>query len=237
MFNRTAELYDAFYREKDYRAEACYVADVIRARAPRAATLLDIACGTGEHARFLAVDHAFSVDGTDIEPGLLEIATTKLPVATFHVADMVDFELGRRYDAVVCLFSSIGYVRTEQALRRALEAMARHLVPGGVLVVEPWFEPGTMTHGLVTLLSSELPDGTKACRMSHTTVEGRLSRLRFEYLIGDADGLKRETEVHELGLFSRDEMTAALDEAGLRDIAYDEPGPSGRGLYLAMRPG
>jgi hypothetical protein len=32
-------------------------------------------------------------------------------------------------------------------------------------------------------------------------------------------------------------MTAALDEAGLRDIAYDEPGPSGRGLYLAMRPG
>jgi SAM-dependent methyltransferase len=236
MFNRTAKLYDAFYRDKDYRAEARYVADVIRARVPGAATLLDIACGTGEHARFLAVDHAFSVDGSDIEPGLLEIAATKLPAATFHVADMVDFELGRRYDAVVCLFSSIGYVRSEPALRRALAAMARHLVPGGVLVIEPWFEPGTMTHGFVTLLSSELPGGAKACRMSHTTVEGGLSRLRFEYLLGDADGLRRETEVHELGLFSRDEMTAAMGAAGLRGIAYDEQGPSGRGLYVATYP-
>jgi SAM-dependent methyltransferase len=236
MFSRTAELYDAFYREKDYRAEARSVAGVIRARVPTAATLLDVACGTGEHARFLAEDHAFSVEGTDLEPGLLKIAATKVPAAAFHVADMVDFALGRRYDAVTCLFGSIGYVRTEPALRRALAAMARHLVPGGVLVVEPWFEPGTMTHGFVTLLSTELPDGATACRMSHTRVDGRLSHLRFEYLLGDANGLRRESEVHELALFSRDETTAAMSAAGLRDIAFDEQGPSGRGLYVATCP-
>ena len=235
MFSRTPEFYDWFYHEKNYRAEARYVADVIRARAPDAAALLDVACGTGEHARFLVRDHGFAVDGIDIEPKLLELARAKLP-GTFQTADMVDFELGHTYDAVVCLFGSIGYVRTEMALRRALVAMARHLVPGGVLVVEPWFEPGTMTHGFVTLLSTELPDGAKGSRMSYTTVEGRLSRLHFEYLLGDAGGLRRETEVHELGLFSRDEMTAAMGAAGVRDIAFDEQGPSGRGLYIAMRP-
>jgi hypothetical protein len=114
--------------------------------------------------------------------------------------------------------------------------MTRHLEAGGVLVVEPWFEPGTMTHGFVTLLSTDLPDGARGCRMSHTAVEGRLSRLHFEYLIGDAGGLRRETEVHELGLFTRDETMAAMTAAGLRAITHDERGPGGRGLYIATRP-
>lgn len=236
MFSRTPELYDWFYREKDYRAEAKYVADVVRARAPGAATLLDVACGTGEHGRFLAGDHGFAVDGIDIEPMLLEMARAKVPAGVFRIADMVDFELGRTYDAVVSLFSSIGYACTEVSLRNALAAMARHLKPGGVLVVEPWFEPGTMTHGFVTLRLSELPDGTTACRMSHTVIDGALSRLHFEYLIGDASGLRRETEIHELGLFTREEMTSAMGAAGLRDIRHDDVGPSGRGLYVATRP-
>lgn len=236
MFSRTARLYDAFYHEKDYRAEARYVADVVRTRVPGAATLLDVACGTGEHARILTDDHGFLVDGIDIEASLLDIARAKGGRGTFRIADMVDFDLERTYDGVVCLFSSIGYVRTEPALRSAIAAMARHLVPGGVLVVEPWFEPGMMTDGFVTLLSRELPDGTKACRMSHTAIDGRRSVLRFEYLVGEARGLRRESEIHELGLFTREEMTGAIEAAGLCDSRYDEPGPSGRGLYVATCP-
>jgi SAM-dependent methyltransferase len=53
-------------------------------------------------------------------------------------ADPADFNLGLTFDAVVCLFSAIGYVVTVKRLHSALAAMARHLRPGGVLLVEPW---------------------------------------------------------------------------------------------------
>ena len=71
------------------------------------------------------------------------------PEAAFHRDDMTDFDLGRRFDALVCMFSSIGYAKTEERLRAAAEAMGRHLEPGGVLVVEPWLAPDDWQDGHV----------------------------------------------------------------------------------------
>lgn len=233
MFDATAEYYDALYHDKDYQAEARYVADAIRDRVPRAASLLDVGCGTGAHAAFLATHHRFHVDGIDLEPAFVERARARLPSATFTRADMTDFDLDRTYDAVICLFSAIGYVRNEPNLHRAIAAMARHTGPGGVLVVEPWFEPGVMRPGFLTCRVAETANGT-ICRMSHTAIEGAVSRLHFEYLIGSAAGLRRAAERHELGLFTRDQMEGAFAAAGMA-ATFDERGPTGRGLYVARR--
>lgn len=71
----------------------------------------------------------------------------RCPEATFHVGDMRTLDLPERYDVVLCLFSAIGYVRDEEGLRGTIEHLARHLKPEGVLLVDPWFEPGQLTHG------------------------------------------------------------------------------------------
>jgi SAM-dependent methyltransferase len=234
MFAESALLYDLIYRDKDYGAEAEYVVEAIHGRAPAAASLLDVGCGTGEHMRRFATEHGFRTDGIDVEPSLVALARQKLSSARISVADMTDFDLGRTYDAIVCLFSSIGYARTVANLRHAITAMARHLTPNGVVVLEPWFEPGAMDSGYVTCVTRESPDGP-VCRMTHTEVDGRISRLRFEYLLGTRAGLQRLTEVHELGLFSREEMIEAFQQAGLSNVHMDIAGPTGRGLYTASR--
>ncbi len=54
---------------------------------------------------------------------------------------MLDFDLKRQFDAVTCLFSSIGYVKTKSRLGKAIRNISRHLLPGGVLLIEPWFTP------------------------------------------------------------------------------------------------
>lgn len=233
MFSETADLYDCFYAEKDYRAEAAYIADIIRGRMPSAESVLDVACGTGEHARILSGEHGFRVDGIDLEHRFVELAAAKNSNGAFHRADMTDFDLGRTYDAVVCLFSSIGYVHDVAALRRAITTMTRHVTAAGILVVEPWFEPGAMENGFVTVSAVNTPHG-KACRMTHTSIRGRVSLLRFEYLIGTTAGVHRASETHELTLFSRTEMSAAFHAAGLT-VAYDSQGPTGRGLYVGTR--
>jgi SAM-dependent methyltransferase len=233
MFDASADLYDLFYGDKDYRGEAAYLAARIRVRVPDARTVLDVACGTGVHGGFLSEEHGFAVDGIDLDPGLLERAAARLPAGRFVRADMTAFDLGRTYDAVVCLFSSIGYVRHEAGLRRAIAAMARHVAPHGVLLVEPWFEPGVLEHGYVMCRVVDTPDG-KACRMSLTEVEGAVSRLRFEYLVASPGGMRRASEVHELGVFPRDVMLRAFEAAGLA-VEYDREGPADRGLYTAWR--
>lgn len=232
MFTESAELYDAIYAAfKDYRAEAARVAALIRALHPEARTVLDVGCGTGEHARLLTLEHGFAVDGLDLDAGLLRVARRKLPDARFFEADMADFSLGRRYDAVICLFSSIGYLLTTKRVTAALRRFHTHLAPGGVVIVEPWFAPDAFKPGPLSVRQIEV-NGVRVERTSHATVEGRVTRIVFEYTMHDATGTRHATELHELGLFTRDEMLACFAAAGL-EARHDPAGLTDRGLYVA----
>jgi hypothetical protein len=85
--------------------------------------------------------------------------------------------------------------------------------------------------GRVTVNSSENAE-LKVVRMSQITVEDRLSRIRFEYLIGRPTGIEHATENHELGLFTTAEMTDCFVAAGL-SVSHDPLGLAGRGLFTA----
>src|SRR5215471_16221397 len=106
MFDASAEYYDLLYSTfKDYAAETAVIAALLRRLNPNCRTVLDVACGTGEHANRLAA-LGFDVDGFDLNPAFVTIARAKHPAGRFFVADMTDFHAARRYDAVICLFSS-----------------------------------------------------------------------------------------------------------------------------------
>lgn len=232
MFSESIEIYDAIYGAmKDYAAEARSIAALIRQAHPGARTVLDVACGTGEHARHLAAEHGFAVDGIDLAAGFVEVAQRKNPTGHFVLADMTGFDLGRRYDAVICMFSSIGYARTLGQVTKTLSCFRSHLSPGGVIVVEPWFRPDSISHGRVSLHTVER-EGFPICRMGYSIVADRISRIHFEYLIGGPDGITRATEDHELGLFTDEEMRECFADAGFT-CEYDSQGPMGRGQYVA----
>lgn len=232
-YSSAAEFYDLLYSsEKDYPAEAELLRAIIHEQAPRATRILDVGCGTGSHARAL-LDLGFDVDGVDIEPAFVSTARNKCPEGSFWVSDMRALALDGRYDAVLCLFSAIGYVRDLGALATTLERFHAHLNPRGVIVVDPWFEPSQMTNGWIsTLLGGN--EETKVCRMSRTVIQDRISRLEFEYLIGTANGLERRSEVHELGLFTQAEMEKAFRATGLQVERRPEALRT-RGLYVGRR--
>lgn len=232
MFTESAELYDAIYAGfKDYAAEVEQIHTLLASAHPGACTVLDVACGTGEHARRLAARDGMSVDGLDLDPALLRIARGKHPAGQFFVADMSEFALGRRYDAVTCLFSSIAYLRTLDRVARAFACFREHLAPGGVVVVEPWFQPGVLDPQRVTTQAAEAA-GLKVERVSHIEIEGRISRLRFDYRIEGPDGVRHASELHELGLFTPEQLLRAFRDSGL-SAEYDPVGLTGRGLYVA----
>jgi SAM-dependent methyltransferase len=233
MFDASAEYYDLIYSTfKDYPREATRIADLLRRLNPQCRTVLDAACGTGEHARLLSAA-GFTVDGLDLSAAFVDIARRKHPAGRFLVADMADFHLEHRYDAVLCLFSSIGYLCTLDRVEAALGCFREHVAPGGVVVVEPWFGPGALDPARVARNTGEA-NGVRVSRVSRVEVEGRVSRLFFDYEITSGTETRHASEMHELGLFTTAELLECFGNAGFV-TEYDPKGLTDRGLYIARR--
>lgn len=232
MFTKTAQFYDAIYSFKDYEAEAQKLHALIQQhkQSPGNA-LLDVACGTGKHISLLRQN--YEAEGLDLDDNLLAIARDHNPGVTFHQANMLDFNLGREFDVVTCLFGAVAYVRTAQNLRRALENMIRHLKPGGVLIVEPWIAPDNFQEGLLHSLFVDEPD-LKIARMNISKIEDGLAILDFDYLVGTPSGIEHFKERHEMALFSREVFISIFEGNGL-EVTYDPEGLMRRGLYTAVK--
>jgi len=231
MFTASAEYYDRLYSTlKDYASDATQIAELLRRATPPCRRVLDVGCGTGEHARLLAGE-GFEVDGLDLDPAFVRIASRKHPAGRFFEADMSDFRLPHRYEAVLCLFSSIAYLQTLDRVRSAVRCFREHLTPGGIMIVEPWFAPGAMDPDRVVRNTVEAGD-VHVTRVSRVEIEGRLSRLCFDYDITDGAASRQAKEVHVLGLFTHEELLAAFREDGF-DVEYDPVGFTDRGLYIA----
>ena len=234
FYTRSAEFYNVIHAGKPYADEAATVHAHIQAHLRfGGSALLDVACGTGNHAAHLR-EH-YRVEGLDLDEGLLRVARERNPDAAFHQGDMRDFDLGRRFDALVCLFSAIGYVRTEDALRRTIANFARHLEPGGVAVVEPWISPEAFRPGMPRLDVAESP-GLKVARMGRADWKGDLSVIVYVYMVGRPDGIEHWEDRHLLGLFTHQQMLGAFEAAGLEVVEHDPRGLIGRGLYVTRRP-
>jgi SAM-dependent methyltransferase len=228
MFEQSAKYYDVVYSFKNYKDEAERIRDLILKVNPKTKTVLDVACGTGEHAYYL--NEYFQVDGLDLNERFIEIARKKNPKGQFFCGDMTNFDLDRKYDVVLCLFSSIGYVQTLENVVRTLIQFKKHLNEGGVIILEPWFTPDVWESGRVDQLTAE-KNGVKMSRMTFTEKEGNLSIMHFHYLFGSKDGIEHIVEVHKLGLFTIEEMIHAFKQVNLK-VEYDPVGLSGRGLYI-----
>ncbi|MEP7287392.1 MAG: class I SAM-dependent methyltransferase [Chloroflexota bacterium] len=234
-YTRFGLYYDAIYAaiRKDYREETAQIHQIIQQyKQSLGNALLDLGCGTGGHAALL--EQHYRVEGLDLSPTMLKIAQEHCPHSTFHQGDMTTFDLGRQFDVITCLFSAIGYVQTTAKLNETLQNISRHLLPGGVVVIEPWLSPEQFTVGHVAGVWVDQPDLIIA-RMNVGERQGDLSILDFYFMVATPNGVEYFTEKHELGLFSLENYLDAFKKSGL-EVIHDPEGITGRGLFVGVRP-
>src|SRR5690606_4491754 len=127
----------------------------------------------------------------------------------------------------------IGYMQDTADMTKALQQMREHLAPQGVLLLEPWLNPETVTDRFLRADAARR-QGLEVTRMDYTRVVGNKSLLDVHYLIGDETGVRRVEGRREMTLFTGDEYREARRVAGFGDVMLEAYGPQGRGLYVAQ---
>ena len=231
-WERSARVYDALYGSmKDYVADARQIHTWIQAYNPGAATLVDVACGTGLHLEHLK--QFYDCRGVDLSDSMLAIARDRNPEVTFHQGDMREFDLGELHDAVTCLFSAIGYMPDVASLNRAIANMARHLKPGGVCILEPWLSPEGWLEEHMDLMTVDEPH-LKVARMNSSERSGKTAILHMHHLVMTDQGVETYSEDHVTTLFSEAEYRSAFELAGF-EVTFDPEGFIGRGMYFGVQ--
>jgi SAM-dependent methyltransferase len=234
-YEQASAYYDAIYLAmKDYAAESERLRSVLEQYAQRRVReVLDMACGTGLHDQYLK-EH-YRVEGADLSPSRLMIARRRCPDLIFHQADMTSFDLRRDYDAVTCLFSAIGHVISEERLRAAVCAMARHVRPGGLVVIEPFIDPSEFRPGHLSVEQGNDGD-TQVVRVSYSEREGHVMKLTMHHYISAAGRVSSAEPVRmDIAMFTAEQLRSAVQAAGL-EVFHDADGLMGRGLYIGRAP-
>ena len=106
----------------------------IRQHAPKAKTILEVACGTGSFLH--AASKRYTVSGLDLSETMLIQASEKCPAATLYQGDMRSFDVEQTYDVLVCLFDSINHLTTKKDWKNAFRSLRHHLKPGGLCIFD-----------------------------------------------------------------------------------------------------
>ncbi|HEV7804334.1 MAG TPA: class I SAM-dependent methyltransferase [Solirubrobacteraceae bacterium] len=228
----SAQAYDAIYEDrKDYQGEVRRVNELVaRHKQTIGRALLDVGCGTGLHDQHFI--KLYEVEGLDLSAEMLARARVRLPRLAFHQASMTQFRLERDFDVVVSLFSAVGHVLSIEALHSAISAMASHVLPGGVLIIEPWFLDGCWIPR--ERETNFLPD-KGVLRITESRLQGQMAILEMHYFVGWPESTRYFFTEHRLRMHSRDDFTEGFRIAGLA-VSFDEFGLTGRGLFVGSKP-
>ncbi|MBT7902781.1 class I SAM-dependent methyltransferase [Candidatus Woesearchaeota archaeon] len=229
-----AKYYDLIYYWKDYKKEVVKLNKIIvRYKKSKGKDLLEVACGTGHHIKYFK--KTFSCTGTDINQGMLNIAKKKIKNVTFKKADMVNIKLNKKFDVITCLFSSLGYIKTYQNLKKTLLNFSKHLKPGGVVIIEPWYTKSAYLAGSPHMSTYDGKD-LKISRLVVSKVKGNISIMDMHYLIAEKNKeVKHFIDRHEMGLFEIDKTLQFMKLAGLKSKFIKNGLMKGRGLFVGIK--
>jgi ubiquinone/menaquinone biosynthesis C-methylase UbiE len=235
LYGKLAAYYDYIYHWKDYKTEVRQIKKLISEyKRSSGNSLLDVACGTGRHISYLRRD--FECEGIDVSRDIIAVAKKNVPGIRFVIANMTDFDLGKRFDVVLCLFSSVGYLLTERDIQKASSNFARHLKRGGVLIVEPWFGKSEWSDKAIHMQTYD-SDWLKIARISFSRSEEGFSLVDEEFLVGErGKGVTHVKDHHRMRFFEPRTFIGAMTEAGLEATFLKDGLMPGRGLLVGAKP-
>ncbi|UCC81057.1 MAG: class I SAM-dependent methyltransferase [Candidatus Zixiibacteriota bacterium] len=130
-----AESYDKFIKRESLLPDG--LLELVKTYKPE--KIADFGCGTGSVAIGLALE-GYRVAGVDISKDMLRIAGLKARKlktdAQFKQGDITGIDLKSKFDLILSLGNTVPLIYRLNDARKAFRNFARHLNPGGVLIIQ-----------------------------------------------------------------------------------------------------
>jgi SAM-dependent methyltransferase len=202
------EEYVALYphrNEAEAERAVALIAETLGTRSVR--RVLDLACGSGRHARYLG--QRWWTSGVDLSETLLGIAQRNGIPARLVRADIRELPYRQSsFDLVVNLFTSFGYFETDAEHERVIQDIRRVMTAGGTFVLD-FFNARRVEEQLVPYDESSIA-GRKVEQRREITDDGRFV---VKHISIKDDGRQF---VERVRLFSQRDLVSMLDRAGFR---------------------
>ncbi|MFB5622255.1 MAG: class I SAM-dependent DNA methyltransferase [Candidatus Nitrosomaritimum yanchengensis] len=221
-----SQQYDFFYEDKNYFAECEMLEKVFKKFCTdKIVNVLDLGCGTGNHA-FILAENGYEVVGVDRSTEMLEQAYRKKALRpelnlSFIESNIADLHLEKNFDIVLMMFAVLGYQTTNEDILVALKSVKEHLKPGGLFIFDCWYGPAVLTirpNDRVKVI--KLP-GEKLIRSASGNLNTNHNLCKVIYNIWRIQGDKLVSEVEEIHMmryFFKTELELFFDIVGLELI-------------------
>lgn len=179
------------------------------------AKCLDVACGTGRHARVLA-NLGFDVTGVDINTACLALARRNCARSVcLKRGDMKDLSWARgRFDAVINMSTSFGYFSNDRENEYVLRQMVRSLKPGGKIAIQ------TINRDFVlSIFDPARRSETETYREQETTkYDSKTKYIETEKIIIEKSSRRKHRYYFRVRLYSVPELKALMRRCGVREV-------------------
>ena len=234
LHNKLSKYYDKVYSFRDYLDEAVRLQNlIIKYSEAGGNNLLDVACGTGLHLKHLKDD--FSCTGVDVSKAMLKIAKKNVKGVTFKEADMKTLRLDKQFDVILCMLSSIGYVKTVASLEKTIGNFSQHLKKGGLVLIEPSHAKSFYVIGEPRITIYDGKDA-KIARINYTNFRQATAVLNMHILIAErGKDSKYFVDKHVLGLFGINNTLRIMKAAGFKSKYLKNGMMPGRELFVGIK--
>ena len=251
IFNNYARYYDLLYRDKDYTAEAEFIDRLIQSKAPNTNTILELGCGTGNHALLLA-KAGYHLHGVDLSAEMLKYAQARCDrlepelaaKLQFSCGDLRQIRLNLKFDAILSLFHVISYQTTNEDLLAALATVKTHLNPGGIFIFDVWYGPAVLSDPPVVRIKRLEDQSIQVTRIAEPIMHPNenLVDVNYQVFIKDKNSgaIDELTETHRMRYLFRTELELLLSQLQMQIIEDGEwltnapPGLNTWGVYFVV---
>ncbi len=187
---------------------------------PEGSTILDVCCGTGKVTEALQ-QRNYKMTGFDGSSKMVEVASAKVPDASFFVADARDFTVDEPFDAALCLCDSLNHTIKLNELEMIFTNIAQALKPGGTYLFDLRMEEGFEYYWGQdnNEINFNVVEDDVVCT-AHTTYDkasgdGRLTITSF-HRAGEL--WQRHDSIIDQKCYSEQEIRSSLTNAGFENI-------------------
>lgn len=144
-FDSIGSYYDLLYKDKHYDSEVDYICSLFKRKKFEGSNILELGCGTGQHARLLA-NKGFDILGVEVNPTMLSKVVQSDSFQAVQ-GDARNFFTNRQFDIVLSLFHVLSYQVENSDLDSFFNTASIHLRDGGFFIFDCWFSPAVFHQG------------------------------------------------------------------------------------------